>query len=77
MRSLLKIPLFFSRQAGAMRRLLAAWLLVAGWAVSAALASGMGARRMAELRAQTGAMFYHGFESYMRHAFPEDEVRKR
>lgn len=31
--------------------------------------------RVAELRQETVAMFYHGFDNYMRIAFPEDEVR--
>src|SRR5436189_4438517 len=26
-------------------------------------------------RKETEQMFYHGFENYMRHAFPEDELR--
>ncbi len=30
--------------------------------------------RMAELRRETVDMFYHGFDNYMRIAFPEDEV---
>ncbi|OJD12650.1 hypothetical protein AJ78_06789 [Emergomyces pasteurianus Ep9510] len=28
-----------------------------------------------ELRKETEHMFYHGFENYMKHAFPEDELR--
>ncbi|KAI1202771.1 glycoside hydrolase family 47 protein [Nemania serpens] len=31
--------------------------------------------RVAELRQETVAMFYHGFDNYMRIAFPEDELR--
>lgn len=31
--------------------------------------------RVAELRQETVAMFYHGFDNYMKIAFPEDEVR--
>ena len=31
--------------------------------------------RLAELRKETAAMFYHGYNNYMQHAFPEDEVR--
>lgn len=31
--------------------------------------------RLAELRQETVDMFYHGWNNYMDHAFPEDEVR--
>lgn len=31
--------------------------------------------RIGELRKETVAMFYHGFDNYMKVAFPEDEVR--
>jgi hypothetical protein len=31
--------------------------------------------RVAELRQETVKMFYHGFDNYMKIAFPEDEVR--
>lgn len=30
--------------------------------------------RIAELRQETVDMFYHGYDSYMQLAFPEDEV---
>lgn len=30
--------------------------------------------RLARLRSETVDMFYHGYSSYMKHAFPEDEV---
>ena len=30
--------------------------------------------RVAELRRETVDMFYHGYDNYMRIAFPEDEV---
>jgi hypothetical protein len=30
--------------------------------------------RIAELRRETVDMFYHGFDNYMKIAFPEDEV---
>jgi hypothetical protein len=33
--------------------------------------------RIAELRQETVAMFYHGFDNYMRVAFPEDEASRR
>jgi hypothetical protein len=39
-----------------------------------ALASAMTPGRIAELRQETVAMFYHGFDNYMKVAFPEDEV---
>lgn len=31
--------------------------------------------RIAELRQETVSMFYHGYDNYMKVAFPEDEVR--
>lgn len=30
---------------------------------------------LAQLRQETVDMFYHGYDNYMKHAFPEDEVR--
>ncbi|EEQ86785.1 mannosyl-oligosaccharide alpha-1,2-mannosidase [Blastomyces dermatitidis ER-3] len=35
----------------------------------------MSGRQIRELREETEHMFYHGFENYMEHAFPEDELR--
>ncbi|KAI1147944.1 glycoside hydrolase family 47 protein [Nemania diffusa] len=35
----------------------------------------MSPRRIAELRQETVSMFYHGFDNYMKIAFPEDELR--
>lgn len=35
----------------------------------------MGSARLAELRNHTVEVFQHGFNNYMQHAFPEDEVR--
>ncbi|KAK2617056.1 hypothetical protein QQS21_000150 [Conoideocrella luteorostrata] len=35
----------------------------------------MRADRLAQLRQDTVDMFYHGFSNYMKHAFPEDELR--
>jgi hypothetical protein len=35
----------------------------------------MRADRLARLRQDTVDMFYHGWNNYMEHAFPEDEVR--
>lgn len=34
-----------------------------------------GAAHIADLRRETEELFYHGYDSYMQHAFPEDEVR--
>lgn len=34
----------------------------------------MSPSRIAELRRDTVDMFYHGFDNYMKIAFPEDEV---
>ncbi|KAK2740467.1 alpha mannosidase-like protein [Myotisia sp. PD_48] len=36
---------------------------------------GMRESQIGELRKETEHMFYHGFENYMKHAFPEDELR--
>ncbi|KAI1292736.1 glycoside hydrolase family 47 protein [Xylaria venustula] len=47
--------------------LLSPWLVVPGLA--------MRPSRIAELRQETVDMFYHGFDNYMRIAFPEDELR--
>lgn len=35
----------------------------------------LGAPHVASLRKETEDLFYHGFENYMKHAFPEDELR--
>jgi hypothetical protein len=35
----------------------------------------MGPARLAELRKSTVEVFQHGYNNYMDHAFPEDEVR--
>jgi len=34
-----------------------------------------GAPHVAALKQETEELFYHGFENYMKHAFPEDELR--
>lgn len=34
-----------------------------------------GAPHVAQLKREAEDLFYHGFENYMRHAFPEDELR--
>ncbi|KAL4917078.1 glycosyl hydrolase family 47-domain-containing protein [Aspergillus aurantiobrunneus] len=54
-----------------------AWVL--GWALILSLwisaAQGMGFNHIRSLRTETEHMFYHGFENYLEHAFPEDELR--
>lgn len=45
-------------------------LCVGYWPVAAA----MRPDRVRELRQETVNMFYHGFDNYMKIAFPEDEV---
>lgn len=39
------------------------------------IAPAMRSDHLAKLRQETVDMFYHGFNSYMLHAFPEDEVQ--
>lgn len=36
----------------------------------------MRADSVRRLRQETVDMFYHGYNNYMQHAFPEDEVRQ-
>lgn len=59
-----------------MSNLRSAWitwvLLLSLWL---AMAQGMRATQIKELRKETEQMFYHGFENYMKYAFPEDELR--
>lgn len=54
--------------------LLLLWILLAllldRWPAAAAMRPG----RVQELRQETVEMFYHGFDNYMKIAFPEDEV---
>ncbi|KAL4991751.1 seven-hairpin glycosidase [Aspergillus falconensis] len=38
-------------------------------------AQGMRFEQIRHLRTETEQMFYHGFENYLEHAFPEDELR--
>ncbi|RAH49486.1 glycoside hydrolase family 47 protein [Aspergillus brunneoviolaceus CBS 621.78] len=47
-------------------------LLLSSWL---AMAQGMRVDRVRELRKETEHMFYHGFDNYIQHAFPEDELR--
>ncbi|KAJ5108713.1 hypothetical protein N7456_005388 [Penicillium angulare] len=55
-----------------------AWIMVL-WAILLSLwlstAHGMRDHQIKELRQETERMFYHGFENYLEHAFPEDELR--
>ncbi|KAJ5580160.1 uncharacterized protein N7459_006145 [Penicillium hispanicum] len=55
-----------------------AWMMVV-WAILLSLwltlAQGMRDHQIKELRQETERMFYHGFENYLDHAFPEDELR--
>lgn len=55
-----------------------AWMMVV-WAILLSLwltlAEGMREYQIKELRQDTEHMFYHGFENYLDHAFPEDELR--
>ncbi|EEP77252.1 conserved hypothetical protein [Uncinocarpus reesii 1704] len=47
-------------------------LLLLSWLLGV---QGIRESRLQELRAETEHMFYHGFENYMKYAFPEDELR--
>ncbi|KAI9039235.1 glycoside hydrolase family 47 protein [Aspergillus affinis] len=49
------------------------WVLLLSLWLS--LAQGMRTEKIHELRKETQHMFYHGFENYLEHAFPEDELR--
>ncbi|KAA8645560.1 hypothetical protein EYZ11_006770 [Aspergillus tanneri] len=40
-----------------------------------AMAQGMRTEKIHELKKETELMFYHGYENYIEHAFPEDELR--
>ncbi|GIZ41950.1 hypothetical protein CKM354_000523300 [Cercospora kikuchii] len=48
-------------------------VLLCAWC--AAVANGMTDDQVSHLRRDTQKLFYHGFDNYMRHAFPEDELR--
>lgn len=50
------------------------WLLILLVTLWATVAGAMPTSRIAELRKETVDMFYHGYDNYMRVAFPEDEV---
>ncbi|OJJ48084.1 hypothetical protein ASPZODRAFT_62205 [Penicilliopsis zonata CBS 506.65] len=49
------------------------WLLLLPSWIS--MAGGMTLNQINDLRTDTEHMFYHGFNNYMKHAFPEDELR--
>lgn len=51
------------------------WVVLGLFVSCLAVASAMSPARIGEMRRQTVAMFYHGFDNYMDVAFPEDEVR--
>ncbi|KAI4615775.1 hypothetical protein J4E80_006192 [Alternaria sp. BMP 0032] len=58
---------------GAPFQLLCIVLLIVGcWTTPGC---GMTDEAIAELRQETRDIFYHGFDNYMQHAFPEDELR--
>lgn len=38
------------------------------------MSAAMRADQIQRLRQETVDMFYHGYDNYMQHAFPEDEV---
>lgn len=48
--------------------------VLAIWVAAFGPALAMRDDHLADLRRQTVDMFYHGFDNYMEHAFPEDEV---
>jgi hypothetical protein len=52
-------------------------MLLGLWSIWLAIASAMTPARIAELRQETVSMFYHGYDNYMKIAFPEDEVSKQ
>ena len=51
--------------------------LVLLWALLPWTAPAMRVDRLARLRQDTVDMFYHGWNNYMEHAFPEDEASRR
>ena len=50
------------------------WTIFVIWTIWLQTAVAMSSARIAELRKETVAMFYHGYDNYMNVAFPEDEV---
>ncbi|KAI1081922.1 glycoside hydrolase family 47 protein [Whalleya microplaca] len=57
---------------GAISRIILLFVLLLPWVSSVA---SMRPSRIAELKQETVDMFYHGFDNYMKIAFPEDELR--
>lgn len=51
------------------------WTLLLAIVCWATVARGMTDEGIAALRLETHDIFYHGFDNYMTHAFPEDELR--
>ncbi|RAL08667.1 glycoside hydrolase family 47 protein [Aspergillus homomorphus CBS 101889] len=60
-----------------MSKLRSAWVITWAMLLSLwlAMAQGMRTDRVKQLRKETEHMFYHGFDNYIQHAFPEDELR--
>ncbi|KAF7713853.1 Alpha-mannosidase [Penicillium ucsense] len=55
-----------------------AWIMLVYavlWSLCLTLVHGMRGDQIKELRQETERMFYHGYENYLEHAFPEDELR--
>ncbi|OTA64140.1 glycoside hydrolase family 47 protein [Hypoxylon sp. EC38] len=57
---------------GTFTRLIVLFALLVSWL---GVVDSMRPSRIAELRQETVNMFYHGFDNYMKIAFPEDELR--
>ncbi|KAH7219265.1 glycosyl hydrolase family 47-domain-containing protein [Fusarium oxysporum] len=55
--------------------MLLVWVQLLIWASLSWTAQAMRQDHLVRLRQQTVDMFYHGFGNYMKHAFPEDELR--
>ncbi|KAF2875774.1 glycosyl hydrolase family 47-domain-containing protein [Massariosphaeria phaeospora] len=51
------------------------WLLLLCLLLHATLGRGMTDEAISHLRQETRDIFYHGYDNYMQHAFPEDELR--
>ena len=51
------------------------WIFLLGLCCWATFASGMTDEAIADLRQETRDIFYHGYDNYMKYAFPEDELR--
>ncbi|KNG48954.1 glycoside hydrolase family 47 protein [Stemphylium lycopersici] len=51
------------------------WIFLLCLCCWATFASGMTHEAIADLRQETRDLFYHGYDNYMKYAFPEDELR--